>query len=350
MSNSKFTLIIDGNWLLMSRMSTLIGKYATEKNMMKDLSLLMIKSINVVLRTFPSIDNVMFVSDGGSWRNKIDIPDFLSKDGVEYKGNRIKSADIDWNTIFSEYEEFINKLRLSGINVYKEPGIEGDDWCWYWSNTLNNAGTNVVIWSKDRDLTQLVKTDKNGCFTAWWNKENGVIFEEHSNDHVDFLMNPYYVINSKFSNELRNKATKSSTINPNAVVVDKIIRGDAGDNILPIILRDAKNPSKKKFKVATKNLNFELNVQNDDDVKNYLYNLVNSKNYINRINKSYEDIVEHFKYNRQLVLLQESSYPDYILSTLNSYSTYTCNKDISVVEQKIQAEKNEIDTLLDSII
>ena len=80
MTKSKLTLIIDGNWLMMSRMSTLNGKYATTESMMQDLKLLMIKSINVVLRTFQSIDNIIFVADGGSWRSKVEVPSFLVRD------------------------------------------------------------------------------------------------------------------------------------------------------------------------------------------------------------------------------------------------------------------------------
>ena len=90
MSKSKLTLIVDGNWLLMSRKSVMNNRFNTDEELIKELKLLMIKSLNVVLRTFPSIDNIMFVSDGGSWRNNIEIPEFLQKEGIEYKGNRVK--------------------------------------------------------------------------------------------------------------------------------------------------------------------------------------------------------------------------------------------------------------------
>ena len=83
MSKSKLTLIVDGNWLLMSRKSVMNNRFNTDEELIKELKLLMIKSLNVVLRTFPSIDNIMFVSDGGSWRNNIEIPEFLQKEGVE---------------------------------------------------------------------------------------------------------------------------------------------------------------------------------------------------------------------------------------------------------------------------
>ena len=129
---SKCSLIIDGNWLLMSRLSVLNNRFKTEKELCQELKLLMLKSIDVVLRQFPIIDNIIFVSDGGSWRNKIEIPQFLQLEGVEYKGNREKSDDINWDLIFAEFEDFMSVLSTTGITVCREQYIEGDDWCWYW--------------------------------------------------------------------------------------------------------------------------------------------------------------------------------------------------------------------------
>ena len=76
--------------------------------------------------------------------------------------------NIDWDAVFADYESFLEMLSKGGINVCRERGIEGDDWCAWWSDVLNNEGTNVIIWSKDKDLTQLVKTDNDGCFTVIW--------------------------------------------------------------------------------------------------------------------------------------------------------------------------------------
>ena len=79
MSNKKsiMTLVVDGNWLLMSRLSILRMRIKDEDTLVKEVKLMMIKSINKLLRDIPQIDNVIFVADGGSWRNKISIPEFL---------------------------------------------------------------------------------------------------------------------------------------------------------------------------------------------------------------------------------------------------------------------------------
>ena len=112
LSKSKCTLVIDGNWLLMSRLSVLNNRYKDDHELCQDLKILMIRSINIVLKTFPVIDNIIFVSDGGSWRNKIEIPSFLAADNVEYKGNRERSEDINWELIFNEFDSFISVNTL----------------------------------------------------------------------------------------------------------------------------------------------------------------------------------------------------------------------------------------------
>ena len=84
-NKSKLTLIVDGNRLLISSWAVLNGRFYDDAEMCRELQLAMVKSINVVLRTFPSIDNIIFVSDGGSWRQKVPIPSFMTE---EYKDNR----------------------------------------------------------------------------------------------------------------------------------------------------------------------------------------------------------------------------------------------------------------------
>ena len=264
MSKSKLTLIIDGNWLMMSRLSVINNRYVDLKSSLHDLKLLLIKSINVALRTFPDVDNIIFVTDGGSWRKYEPIPDCLHHDLngelVEYKGTRIKTDDIDWDMIFGSFDEFVAVLGDNGINVCSEHHVEGDDWCWYWSTKLNKNGTNVILWSKDRDLTQLVHTDPTTkCFTVWWNKDNGVFAEENNSDETDeltWLFNLESKENDRLLSNIMNKVHKKTFVNPYEIVVDKIFMGDMSDNIFPLLLRRARDINNtKKFRISKKDLN-----------------------------------------------------------------------------------------------
>ncbi len=343
---SKLTLIVDGNWLLISRMAVIHSRYADDNQLCRDLKVMMIKSMNIVLKQFPMIDNIIFVADGGSWRNYLEKPDFLTDD---YKGTRIQDPSINWDMIFESYEDFLTKLSQEGITVCKESGIEGDDWCWYWSNKLNNEDTNVMIWSRDKDLTQLVKTNRDGCFTVCWNKDTGVITTVRDDNDMDFLFNMKFNTNEEIFNHIIDKAKNQKEINPNDIIVDKIIRGDLGDNILPVIFRKSKSGSEKQYRVSQKDLNLSLNIHDNTQVKEYFENLLNSKSYKDRVDKSLDMICKHFEYNKKLVVLEEESYPQDILDIMNKYNTYNCNKNITNVENILLADMNKMNNILDFI-
>lgn len=354
MSNikSNLTLVVDGNWLLMSRLSILRMRIKDEETLVKEMKLMMIKSINKLIREIPQIDNVIFVADGGSWRNKIEVPDFLKKDHVTYKGNREKDKDLDWDKIFKGYDEFVNVLKETGVSVYREQYVEGDDWVAYWSKLLNSKNINCLIWSADRDLTQLVKIDpKTKVFTACWNK-NYITIEsiEHTNDNdMDFFFtSPSVTSNQTLLETICFKAKKINEIHPMDVVIDKVIRGDLGDNILPVVYKKSNN-SDKLFRVAQKELDLSLDITRLDEVNTYFEELFNKKAWKNKSTCSIDEATEHFFYNERLVWLDPSQYPDEILQKMTRYQLKPCNKDLSLAEQKIQAEKNEVFDALEEI-
>lgn len=355
MSNnrSKLTLIVDGNWLMMSRLSILRMRIKDEDTLIKELKLMMIKSINKMIRDIPQIDNVIFIADGGSWRNKIEVPEFLKKDHITYKGNREKDKEIDWDKIFKGYDEFINVLKETGVNVSREQYIEGDDWAAYWSKLLNSKNINCLIWSADRDLTQLVKINpKTKVFTACWNKTYMTIeaIEHQEESDMDFFFNSYDSNeNQKLIESLYMKAGRVEEIHPMDVVIDKIIRGDLGDTILPVVYKKGKS-SNKLFRVAQKELDFTLDITQSNEVNAYFEELLNKKAWKDKATASVNEIIEHFFYNERLVWLDASQYPNDILEKMRKYQLNgNYNKDLSLAEQKIQAEKNEVYSVLEDI-
>ena len=345
MPNSKLTLLIDGNWLLMSRLSVLQTRYSDDDKLCKDLKLMMIRSISIVLKQFTEIDNIIFVSDGGSWRNKLQVPSFIEE---EYKGTRHPDENVNWDAIFGAYEDFTAKLRSAGITVCKEQNIEGDDWIWYWSTKLNSEGTNVIIWSRDKDLTQLVNIDKDSCFTICWEKSTGVITVHKDEDDMNFFFNEAYSINEQIYHSILDKAKESKEINPKEVVIDKIIRGDKSDNVLPIILKKS-SKGDKEFRVSTKDLDPNLDYNDYEEYEGWIINLLNQKSYKDKVDKPLEDIIEHFQYNKRLVVLEKSSYPPEILEKFKDYETYKMNKDIHEVEYQLIAEANQISSILELV-
>lgn len=349
MSKSNCTLLIDGNWLLMSRLSVLNNRYKDELELCQELKLLMLKSVNVVLRQFPIIDNIIFVSDGGSWRNNIDVPEFLQNEGITYKGNREKSEDINWELVFGEFESLMSLLQSTGITVSKEGGIEGDDWCWYWSTKLNSENTNCIIWTKDKDLTQLVKTNSDNCFTAWWNKDSGAILQEVNEEEMDYLFNANFSDNEEIYKRFIQEAKQVTYINPKNIVIDKIVRGDMGDNIIPIIYKKSRSNPNKQFRVSVKDLDSSFDIHSETAVRQYIHNILESKSYQGKVDKNEEDIVQHFMYNTKLVELSEKNYPKDVLDLFAEHDEYNISKDISIAQSQLQAKSNKIQNILDII-
>lgn len=348
--HSDLTLIIDGNWLLMSRIAVLSKQYGNDTEyMMKKLKQLFLRSITSMFYKFPEIDNVILVADGGSWRDDIEIPKDLQQSGTTYKGTRELTETLNWSIIFSEYEDLLNRFRIdSKIKVTKAYKVEGDDWCWYWSNKLNNVNTNVIIWSADRDLTQLVKTNNvTGTFTiTLYSRGKDTTLTKQidgSNDYniVQLFSNPYFAKNSKLLKTIESRCTKVNQIDPNNVIIDKVFRGDVSDNILPSIKYNSK--SGKEYRIKESQLVGVTDIYNDETLEKIVNLIYECKPYKNNAVYSKEVALTHLKYNRQLVAMRKEYYPAEILEKIEEVANggdFTITKDISIVEQKLTAENN----------
>jgi len=204
-------------------------------------------------------------------------------------------------------------------------------------------------------LTQLVKTnDQNGVFTICWNNKLGLTCEKkeiQEEDPLQFFFNDLSKeYNTRIYESITDKCKNVNQIIPKEIVIDKIIRGDKGDNIFPIMVKKSNNAeSSKTFRVSVKDIDFNLDLNNDNDIKNYIHNVVNSKKYLNKVKKSEKNIFEHFKYNYQLVSLSEDNYPKEVLDDMNSYMGYNVNNNVSEVLSYLTAKNNNLTTILDEI-
>lgn len=350
--HSDLTLVIDGNWLLMSRLVVLSNTYIGDTQlMMKKIKQLLCRSINSMLHQFPEIDNIIFVADGGSWRDSIEQPESVKKYHINYKGQRQKSNNINWDIVWKEYSDFIDMLnKSSNITVTRCFNVEGDDWCWWWSTMLNKDNTNVIIWSADRDLTQLVKTDNNSGFftvTLYTRGKNTILTEQASeiNDGYDIIRmfgNPHWQFNSSLLNKIENMCSAVRKINPELVILDKIFRGDVSDNIFPAIKRTSS--SGKEYKMSEKMLyDFNGDVTNDEDISYYINEIYDTKQFKGKTTYTQTDALERALYNRSLVMMNDKYYPSYIIDKIKENgSYYNKTKDISATEQRIDAQSINI--------
>lgn len=315
---NKCTLIIDGNWLLQSRMAPMIDRFNMSldeylrENAVQELQSRLAYSITNILNRFRCIDNIIFVADGGSWRKKLPRPTSLQD--IAYKGNRTMSEERDWKRIFSTLNELENKCKELGITTSRFLDIEGDDWCWYWSRRLNAEGTNCIIWTIDNDLKQLIQVD-HGAFTAWYNDRSGLFLhnslKEEVADELDFFLTAD--IQSPLLDEIRRNATKVSYIDPNSVILDKIICGDNSDNIKSLVIYNKNGRNRKISEKECTKLLSSLDITN-------IKQLTNKKDIIidtlagkyAELNLDKIELSNRFDYNEKLVWLDETVIPESI--------------------------------------
>lgn len=368
---SKCTLIVDGNWLLMNKLHVGgIKNFFDMKNSKAEkeegtqlLVESLAQSISYTLRKFTGVvDNIIFVQDGGSWRKSIDPP--IQLGDADYKGTRTKSTTVDWKYIFAAADKLSDNLGGVGIQVSQTYDIEGDDWAYYWSEKLLLKSTNVIIWTIDNDLKQLVKM-RDGNFVAWFQNKQGLFlsseFDTSEVDDLDMFMR-VDVINSTLE-LLKSKfvPTQINYIEPWKIVIEKIIAGDSGDNILPIYNWKIGN---KNHRVTPKRVyemidilklrSVEDLIDGWDKVNDYFLKLLSKKQLLFK-----DKITDHFQHNLQMVWLNELAYPFHILDAMEKagepkFCGESIIKDISqnlhtISHQANQKELDEIFTEMDKL-
>lgn len=355
---NKCTLLVDGNWLLMSRFAMNKEAFLKENSEFeKDMAVqecvnLMSKSISLVLTRFEGIiDNVVLVCDGQSWRKKVPKPKSLEAD---YKGTRVRDEDLDWNYIFKSLQVLEEEVTKKGFTVSHTFNAEGDDAIWFWKSYLNENKVNCVIWTSDNDLKQLVSYD-DGVFTVWFNDRYGVFMDDKMNQQQDelemFMMDSKNAAANFILESFSNQAeTQVNYINPEDVVMEKIICGDKSDNIKAVV-RIIKNG--KTYSVTPKMWN---EVKESLDIKDLDEFFADSDVIISKLREikkfqdtdlTFDDCMQQFDYNSKLVWLDDSTIPQEVQEEL-SYVPYFSNQDIDVlkIEETYVTEKQEVEELL----
>jgi len=350
---NKCTLIIDGNWLLNSRMFVMSDRFRknqdehTRAAAQAELSERLAKSIVFMLGKMSSIDNVILVADGGSWRKQLPKP-ILAQD-IVYKGNRSLDEGLDWDCIFGALNKLCDRCNELGITTTRYLNIEGDDWVWYWTRRLNEDGINCIIWSVDNDLKQLVQVN-NGAFTAWYcNDKTGLFLskelETKEMSDIDFLMNPG--TESPLLNSLKIAAGHVTYITPDSIVIGKVMCGDSGDNIKSVIRyqKDGRNRrlGEKEWKSISEAYNIKTIEDLEGDKETQIIKDLVSK-YSDRSSKiTAENIKAMIEYNKKLVWLHESIIPESLIQKMNEAEYKYCDMSYIRNNYKVLTGENTDD-------
>lgn len=326
------TLIIDGNWLLMSRLSPHIEEFKVQNgeeylnSASVNLLNLLAQSVNKMIYTLEGcIDNILLVQDGGSWRRDFPKPSIY---GDKYKANRVRSEELSWTHIWKVLDDFGSKFRANDITVSHARSIEGDDWCWFWSRWCNYNGINTIIWTSDGDLKQLVQKDTStGNWTTWINEHAGLVIHDtydfRNMSRVDQFMeaDPNRARLEYLTNLAQSRGFKINYINPNDIILDKIICGDVSDNIRAIV-RTHEIRQKKVSVKEWRGIRDALDIHNLQDLISNKKSIVENIQSIKRLRActdSSEDILEMLDYNTHLVVLDKKYIPEEQLNIMRSH-------------------------------
>lgn len=201
-------------------------------------------------------DRVIIACDARDpWRRSL----YDNIEGESYKGNRQKDTTKNWTKIFTELNNYKEILKKQNFVVTELPNAEADDLAALWKKDSFDNGDNVILVSSDKDWSQLVEyTGKNFClcFNPISNNKGKKKLYTTAEclewiNSVDQKLDIFFTNYNAYKDTLANIKTKDSkveyeVINPHAVLLDKVMCGDDGDNA-PTIYEYYKNGKKVRM-------------------------------------------------------------------------------------------------------
>jgi 5'-3' exonuclease len=316
-------IIIDGNFILNKLVFTLHKNNLLFGALHRGLE----ASVMGYRKWYP-FTNVYLVSDSKekSWRKKIN---------QEYKANRKKDSEIDWEFVFETYNEFKDQIKKKGFKVLEAPHIEGDDWISYLIEKANLQGRSTVVVSNDHDIKQLVNYSINPLWinimtNEMYNKQklflpkNYQIFMNHINqidDNDIFSLND----NKEFMDMVIQFINKYEVIEVDSTesLIVKIISGDISDNISSV-WQIVKNGKKRGIADRGAKTIFDEYVIHfgepkleDPDMSENIADLICEKKKLSRT--SIPEIKSKIENNIRLVTLKTTHLPDEVIDRMNEY-------------------------------
>lgn len=335
----RFTLIIDGhNFFFRCFWSTFRqGKKSKILTTKKEIDMyekkLMVDFVSVMKQMNPIINDVVFVEDSHSWRK-----DLLLQQ--EYKGNRKKNQDnIDRNGFSTVTTNFTETLIKMGVKVSQVERSEGDDLIAAWCNNLFDEGKSSLIFSTDRDLTQLLKC-VNGVHIIQYSPIQNRLYvcpetEEVINEMNNRVITQENLFDEIFTVSIENNpfqnfvdTTNIEVVYPEHVRFTKIVGGDTSDNIYPVYYKPATETTRSKglgIKTVEKiyqtfkdklGCEFDYHVYSNDDAMKMLCNVIYEVANIKDEEFTRRMLFENIKTNTSLVSLTSESIPEDVLGNM----------------------------------
>ena len=263
------------------------------------------------------------------WRNEL----YKNMDGMKYKGSRKHDEEKNWTNIFNALSEYKTVLRNNNFVVTEIDHAEADDIAALWVDYALNHDESVVLVSSDKDWTQLVSFSSGKKFVACYNPisnnknqkrfyvSQGFMDWINEPDVVDIFFNGYDETKKLMKDIVTaNSKVVYEVIDPNRVVLDKILCGDDGDDV-PAFYEYYKNG--KKTRITPLKASHILENLSVSSV-NGLNEAANSGSLREAVEKEMKtevpvDFSERLLRQRKLVELDKTLFPNKIVEEFNSH-------------------------------
>jgi len=361
MKLGKHTLMIDGNYFVYSRLYVMPRRkdkrlLDSEKDQGQFMRKLCIDFASEIRKMKPFVDQVVIAVDSKSWRK-----DFYPE--AEYKGTRKTDDSVNWDAVYSIYDEFRALLAKNGVIIQQTPGAEADDILFARATELNNQGKNCIIWTGDRDLIQLVDyTQATDGYTLWYynTRRNLIAFngfnelintktgDSLTNDELLFNLNNDNISSDEIKDKIK-EWTRSNRVNVEEIdsrkfIFQKILIGDKSDNIPSVVTynKAMKNGKVRTFSI-TDNQALKILKQYEKDFGHFEVEqlfvpecLEKMSDVIYRVvaNSSKTEIKAKLAQNIQLMLLHIRTIPEPIMNAMyNDIETNAVELDMHNISQ-----------------
>lgn len=298
--------------------------------------------ISYIMRMFSPTRTIFACDAKDPWRNSI----FTNIEGATYKGNRVKDKTKNWAKIFYALGDLKDILRKDGFIVSEIENAEADDIVAMWKEKLfNGEHENIVMVSSDKDWSQLIEFRRyepgNEIFCIGYNpiiSNKGFRKIYVTRDCKQWLDAPnssdiFFTNFNPMKTVLKNICEREAklaveVVDPQQILMEKIICGDDGDNI-PGFYEYYKNGKKVRFTPLRMSKLFEsIGVTNITELSEAC-NTDTMKNGISSLFK-YEiddlDAKERLERQRKLVELNPVLFPENVVEDFAAHA----GKSVSV--------------------
>lgn len=304
------------------------------------------------------VDDVVVAVDSKSWRKDL-YPE------SDYKGTRKQDSDVDWNAVYTIYEQFQEILKSKGVTIHQTQGAEADDVLFGWSTMLNGRGKSCIVWTGDRDLIQLVNySEANDAHTIWYYNTKKSLYafegftkdmehsasEEMSKEDMLFNMGGQHMMRDRYQGDIlqwvKDNKIEVTEVDCDLFILKKILVGDKSDNIPSVVTwqKEMKGGKLRNYSITDKTADKIISQflkENDDFKIDYLF----SKG----VKESIGDIIYRVVGHSNLALIQANLNSNISLMLLHTKTIPDAiqNAIYEAIDREWEGAVDNVEILLD---